>query len=82
VRLTTEQERAHLRLTTELRSRIRQHEWQPVVKLWGYKRTAAEQRLLAERLRAMQSAGLSRKQMMAQTNCTTRTLINILGRVK
>jgi len=73
---------AALRIREQMQDRIRTHEWRPVVKLWGYKRTAEEQRLLAERLHAMQAAGMKRRDMIAQTNCSSDTLVKVLGRVR
>lgn len=71
---------AHMRLLSSLPSRT--HQWQPITREWGYKRAASDEAEFKKRLLKLQALGWTRKEMMAEYGCTSKTIVKHLGRKK
>ena len=77
--MSPEQFAAHLRLQARLRDKIATHSFNCVLKEHGYKRNAAEEAMLAAKLRELEELGYTRTEMIEACGCTHKTLRKHLG---
>jgi hypothetical protein len=76
----TEAQRAAFRLLAETpQERIHSHEWKPLVKEWGTKRTPAEDKVLKQKLLAMRKRGATNREMRSEYGCTNTTISKLIG---
>lgn len=73
--------KAHERLMLLLRQRVTTHRWDSKEheKQQGYRRTPDEHARIAERLRAMELEGMTRRAMIRALRCHHETIVKHLG---
>lgn len=76
----TEAQRAAYRLLTETPpEKIHSHEWKPLVKEWGTKRTPSEDKVLKQKLQQMRARGATNREMRREYGCNNATISKLIG---
>lgn len=80
--MTDAQKNAHLRMLEQLRANTRTHSCESSTQRRGIRFSKHQKAGLLERLKRMEAAGMSRKQMVIECHTSSKTIVRLLGKVR